>query len=118
MEKNIIYLKDVIKQAKKRFIKDLLDCEDWKEWRYCDLWLDVWKEFIKRFDYMLKRYEYVYVKYGNTKIKFTAYDKIEIVERIMLDKFWGVIHKMEHRLRDKYFDYLEEKLGKYKHPWM
>jgi hypothetical protein len=114
----VIYLRNIIKQAKKQYIQNLKSCKDWKDWNYYRfyLWNLVFKPLVKDIEDGWKNNQVVYVKYGKILLRLPVM-KFDYLERLLLNKFWDKVINMEYRIRDKVFPYLERKLGKFKNSW-
>jgi len=108
MEK-VIYLKDIIKQAKKEYESCLKNVKEWKDWDYYRhyLWYLVYKRLSNE---IWKNGGAVCVKYRNKVIRLPANLRWEYKEKILLDNFWYRITQIEEKIRDKYYSRLKKRL--------
>ncbi len=118
MEK-VIYLKDIIKQAKKEYEQYLKNIKTWKEWNYYRnyLWYLVYERLSNEINEIWKNNEVAYVKYRNKLIRLPVNLRWDYKERCLIFHFAYIIDQIEYKIRDKYYVVLEKKIGKFKEAW-
>ncbi len=115
----VIYLKDIIKQARKEYEHYLRKVKTWKEWDYYRnyLWYLVYKRLSNEISEIWKNNEVAYVKYGKKLIQLPVNLRWDYKERCLIFHFAYLIDQIEHRIRAKFYPIIERKIGKFKEAW-
>lgn len=119
MFENVIYLKDILREAKKQYERELKTCKDWQEYYYTkgSLWYIVDKQIWDKLEEKFKNVNEVWLIYGKKRIRINKTCKWEYVHRVIIDKLWDVVYEMDCRIVSKIFPMLVRRLGKYKSIW-
>ncbi len=115
----VIYLKDIIKQARKEYEQYLKSIKTWKDWDYYRnyLWYLVYERLSNEIREQWKQGNTAYVKYGKKLIRLPVNLRWDHMEQCLIFHFAYIIDQVEYKIRDKFYPIIERKIGKFKEPW-
>jgi uncharacterized protein YbcI len=110
--KGVIYLKNIIKQAKKEYMNYLKNVENEWGWSYYRnyLWYLVYKKLSNEIEEVWKTGNPAYVKYGKKVIRLPINLKSEYKERYLIFHFAWLVDQIEYRIRDKIYPKIKHKI--------
>jgi hypothetical protein len=104
MEKEkVIYVKDIITQAKKEYEQCIRNTKTFEEWDYYrfDLWYLFAKRLVNEIIEGWKTGNTVCIRYRKKLIRLPIELNWELVQRCLISHFWDRVYEIENRIRAK-----------------